>query len=69
MQKLQVSEDDLEKRMWKIALGFIVFAGLSLLLIFKAGDKVDMGGEKHDMETHAPAAATPATAPTASAAK
>ena len=48
--------------MWKIIVGFIVFAGLSLFVIFKAGDKVDMGGEKHGMEAHPPAA-------TASAAK
>ena len=42
--------------MWKIVLGFIVFAGISLFVIMKAGDKVDMGGEKHgvDTTTHAP---------------
>jgi hypothetical protein len=47
--------------MWKIALGFIVFAALALYFISKAGDKVDMGGEKHGVEaTHAPAPAAPA---------
>ena len=35
--------------MWKIALGFVVFAALSLFVIFKAGDKVDMSGEKHGL--------------------
>ena len=54
--------------MWKLALGFVVFAALALFVIFKAGDKVDMGGEKHGSEvTHeaepaktAPAAEAPA---------
>ena len=37
--------------MWKLALGFVVFAALALVVIFQAGDKVDMGGEKHGSET------------------
>ncbi|MBE7366458.1 hypothetical protein [Ramlibacter pallidus] len=41
--------------MWKIAIGFVAFAAISLFVIFKAGDKVDMGGEKHGVETAAPA--------------
>jgi hypothetical protein len=32
--------------MWKIAVGFVVFAGLALYLLSKGGD-IDMGGEKH----------------------
>lgn len=54
--------------MWKIALGFIVFAALSLFVIMKGGDKLDMGGEQHGVETsHAPAApAASAPAPAAS---
>lgn len=32
--------------MWKIVVGFIVFAGLALYMISKGGD-IDMGGEKH----------------------
>jgi hypothetical protein len=49
--------------MWKLGLGFAVFAAIALFAIFKAGDKVDMGGEKHGMElTH-----TPATTPAAAA--
>jgi hypothetical protein len=71
--------------MWKILVGFILFAGLGLFMIFKGGDKVDMSGEKHDTGAHteapaaapvpaalpAPAASATATpaAPAASAAK
>jgi hypothetical protein len=55
--------------MWKIALGFVVFAGLSLFVIMKGGDNLDMGGEKHGAEAvHAPEAKAPAAA-TAPAAK
>ncbi len=43
--------------MWKIALGFIVFAALALWVISKGGDSLDMGGEKHGTEAHAPAPA------------
>ena len=42
--------------MWKLAVGFAVFAAISLFVIFQAGDKVDMSGEKHGTETTAPAA-------------
>jgi hypothetical protein len=42
--------------MWKLVVGFVVFAAVALFVIFQAGDKVDMGGEKHGTEaTHAPA--------------
>ena len=61
--------------MWKIAVGFAVFAGLALFILSKGGD-IDMSGEKHGadaMHTEAPAAApatsAPAAAPAASAAK
>lgn len=48
--------------MWKLALGFVAFAAISLFVIFQAGDKVDMGGEKHGTEaTHAPAPAAQGT--------
>ena len=60
--------------MWKIALGFVVFAAVSLFVIFKAGDKVDMSGENHgsevshEAEPAKPAAPAPAAeAPTAPA--
>jgi hypothetical protein len=46
--------------MWKIALGFAVFAGLALYMLSKGGD-IDMSGEKHGSEaTHAPEVAAPA---------
>lgn len=40
--------------MWKIIVGFMVFAGLALYLLNKGGD-IDMGGEKHG-RLQAPAA-------------
>ena len=49
--------------MWKIALGFAIFAGLALFMLSKGGD-IDMGGEKHgaDAVHSAPdAASVPAT--------
>ncbi|MDA8519216.1 hypothetical protein [Acidovorax sp. NCPPB 4044] len=51
--------------MWKIVVGFIAFAALSLFVIMKAGDKVDMSGEKHGADAiHAPEpAAAPASVP------
>ena len=50
--------------MWKIALGFVAFAALALFVIFKAGDKVDMSGEKHGAEAiHAAEETKPAAAP------
>jgi hypothetical protein len=50
--------------MWKIALGFVAFAALALFVIFKAGDKVDMSGEKHGTEAiHAPEETKPDAAP------
>ena len=62
--------------MWKIAVGFAIFAGLALYVISKGGDSLDMGGEKHGADAvHAPApaeapaaAAAPAAAPAAPAA-
>lgn len=42
--------------MCKIAIGFVVFAALSLFVILQAGDKVDMSGEKHGGDVqHEPA--------------
>lgn len=32
--------------MWKIVVGFILFAGLALYLLSTGGD-IDLGGEKH----------------------
>jgi hypothetical protein len=47
--------------MWKLALGFIIFAAIALFTILKGGE-VDMSGERHGVE------AAPAVAPAASAA-
>ena len=47
------------RAMWKIALGFAVFAALAIYILSKGGD-IDMGGEKHGGDaahTEAPAAA------------
>ncbi len=42
--------------MWKIAVGFVVFAALALYLLSKGPD-IDMGGEKHGADAAgAPAA-------------
>lgn len=51
--------------MWKIVVGFVVFAALALFVIMKGGDQLDMGGEKHGADAvHAPetGASAPATA-------
>lgn len=61
--------------MWKIVVGFILFAALSLFVIIKGGDNLDMSGEKHGTETSheeakpaEPAPGAPATAPAVEAA-
>ena len=49
--------------MWKLVVGFIVFAAIALYVISKGGDKIDMGGEKHGTEaTHVPEPTAPAPA-------
>ncbi|MBP6276823.1 hypothetical protein [Limnohabitans sp. T6-20] len=56
--------------MWKIAVGFAIFAALGIYVISKGGDKLDMGGEKHGADAvHVePAKAdAPAAAPAADA--
>ena len=32
--------------MWKLAVGFIIFAALALYMLSRGGD-IDLGGEKH----------------------
>ena len=52
--------------MWKIAVGFVAFAGVALFILSKGGD-IDMGGEKHGAEaTHVPEVVAPASAPASS---
>ncbi len=57
--------------MIKIIIGFIVIAGLSFYLLTRPGADIDMGGEKHGVETHeaAPKAGSSAPAAAASATK
>ena len=58
--------------MIKLLIAFIAFAALALFILSRGGD-IDMSGEKHGAESHAPAAsapaapATPAAEPAASA--
>ena len=50
--------------MWKIALGFLVFAGIALFILTRSGGDVALGGEKHSVEAPAaPPAASAAAAP------
>ncbi|MEY4267862.1 MAG: hypothetical protein RIS90_2397 [Pseudomonadota bacterium] len=54
--------------MWKIIVGFILFAALALYML-STGGNIDMGGEKHGADaTHAPEAAASAPAAAAAAA-
>lgn len=53
--------------MWKIIVGFAVFAGLALFILSKGGD-IDMSGEKHGDTTHTETAAPAAAAVSAPAA-
>ena len=53
--------------MWKLIVAFILFAAAALYLINKKGGDIDMSGEKHSVDVHAPAAeaSAPASAPAA----
>ena len=51
--------------MWKIIVGFIVFAALAMFVIIKGGNSRDMSGEKHDAGAAHPAASAPAAAASA----
>ena len=53
--------------MWKILVGFVLFAALALFVLVKSGGDVDLGGEKHDVSPPSAAPATPPAAPTAAA--
>ncbi len=56
--------------MIKIILGFVVLVAITFYLLTKPGANIDMGGEKHGIETEHPAASGPApaaSAPTAAA--
>ena len=50
--------------MWKIALGFALFAVIAVFMLMNGGD-IDMGGEKHGADAvHAPVAANAASGTT-----
>ena len=52
--------------MWKIAVGFVVFAAIALYVIGKGGDSLDMSGEKHGADAvHTEPAKADASAPAA----
>ena len=55
--------------MWKIVVGFVLFAALGLYVLSRGGD-IDMGGEKHGDTSSvvAPAVDAPASAPAISSA-
>ena len=55
--------------MWKMLVGFAIFAALAVFLLMKGGANVDMGGEKHGVETNEPAAeVAPASSPSSASA-
>ena len=51
--------------MWKLVVGFIVFAGLALFVLMRSGGDIDMSGEKHGSEVPHEAAAPAAASSTA----
>jgi hypothetical protein len=56
--------------MWKLLVGFIVFAVLAVYLLMQGGADIDMSGEQHGVGTteHASPEATPAASEAASVA-
>jgi hypothetical protein len=48
--------------MWKLMVGFVIFAVLAVFLLMKGGADVDMSGEKHGLETTEHASPEPAAA-------
>ena len=52
--------------MWKIVVGFVIFAALALYVISQGGDSLDMSGEKHGADAvHVEPAKADAPAPAA----
>jgi hypothetical protein len=51
--------------MWKMLVGFAIFAVLAVFLLMKSGADVDMSGEKHGSEATQAADEAPAAAPSA----
>lgn len=42
--------------MWKLIVGFLVFAGVAMYVLTRSGADVDLGGEKHSVDAPASAA-------------
>ena len=52
--------------MWKLVVGFVIFAALALYVISQGGDSLDMSGEKHGADAvHVEPAKADAPAPAA----
>jgi hypothetical protein len=49
--------------MWKLLIGFAIFAALALFILLKSGGNVDLGGEKHEVAPAAAPAPAPSPAP------
>jgi hypothetical protein len=54
--------------MWKLILGFVAFAAIAMYVLAKAGGDIDLGGEKHGVETTHTEPAKPAAAANAASA-
>ncbi len=56
--------------MWKLLVGFAIFAAIAIFVLTRSGGDIDLGGEKHDVAPHAaaPASAAASAAAPASAA-
>jgi putative exporter of polyketide antibiotics len=50
-----------ESDMWKLVVGFIIFAALALYMLSRGGD-IDLGGEKHGLSNGHPSDACPGSA-------
>jgi hypothetical protein len=55
--------------MWKILIGFAIFAALALFILLKSGGNVDLGGEKHEVAPAPSSATTAAPVPAPAASK
>ncbi|MEJ6005254.1 hypothetical protein WG899_06830 [Paucibacter sp. AS339] len=55
--------------MWKLLVGFALFAALAIFILMKSGGGIDMSGEKHDVAApHTESAPAAASAPEAASA-
>lgn len=54
--------------MWKLLVGFVIFAALAIFVLTKSGGNIDMGGEKHEVSAPHAEASAPAAAPASDAA-